>query len=60
LFNEAPEQRVYNDLRRFKQLMETGEIVLSEGSPRGAGQVMQRPAQPVSRTADAQTARSTA
>ena len=31
LFGEAPEQQVREDLRRFKQLMETGEIPLSDG-----------------------------
>jgi uncharacterized membrane protein len=47
LFNRAPEQQVLDDLRRFKQLIETGEIVRSDGSPEGTGQVMQMPAQPV-------------
>jgi uncharacterized membrane protein len=31
LFGEEPEQQIGEDLRRFKQLMETGEIPLSEG-----------------------------
>lgn len=31
LFGEEPEQQVKDDLRRFKQLMETGEIPLSDG-----------------------------
>jgi len=35
LFGEAPEKQVAVDLRRFKQLMETGEIVLTEGQPAG-------------------------
>lgn len=50
LFGEDPEQQVRDDLRRFKQVMETGEVVRSEGSPEGIRairQVMQRPAQPV-------------
>jgi uncharacterized membrane protein len=47
LFNQAPEQQVADDLRRLKQLIETGEIVRSDGSPEGTGQVMQRPAQPM-------------
>ena len=46
LFNESPEQQVYDDLRRLKQVMETGEVLRSDGSPEGAGQVWQRPAQP--------------
>jgi uncharacterized membrane protein len=35
LFGEAPEQQVREDLRRFKQLMETGEIITTEGQPAG-------------------------
>jgi uncharacterized membrane protein len=31
LFGEEPEQQVHQDLHRFKQLMETGEIPLSDG-----------------------------
>ena len=37
-------------VRRFKQLLETGEVVRSEGSPGGTsarGQLKQRPAQPL-------------
>jgi uncharacterized membrane protein len=49
LFNQAPEQQVADDLRRFKQLIETGEIVRSDGSPEGTGQVMQHPGQPSGR-----------
>jgi uncharacterized membrane protein len=50
LLGEHPEQQVRDDLRRFKQVMETGEVVRSEGSPEGTRalrQVRQRPAQPV-------------
>ena len=39
-----------DDLRRFKQLVETGEIVRSDATPEGhrlAGHVKQRPAQPL-------------
>jgi uncharacterized membrane protein len=39
LFGEEPEQQVRDDLRRFKQLLETGEIPTTEGQPHG-----QRPA----------------
>jgi uncharacterized membrane protein len=46
LFNQAPEQQALDDLRRLKQVIETGEIVRSDGSPEGTGQVSQRPAQP--------------
>jgi uncharacterized membrane protein len=31
MFGEEPEQQIREDLRRFKQLMETGEIPLSDG-----------------------------
>ncbi|WP_436757420.1 SRPBCC family protein [Streptosporangium sp. V21-05] len=50
LLGEHPEQQVRDDLRRFKQVLETGEVVRSEGSPEGTRalrQAMQRPAQPV-------------
>ncbi|WP_229401993.1 SRPBCC family protein [Micromonospora okii] len=50
LFGEEPEQQVRDDLRRFKQVMETGEVVRSEGSPDGTSlrqQAAQRPAQPL-------------
>ncbi len=32
LFGEEPEQQIREDLRRFKALMETGEVPLSEGT----------------------------
>ncbi|EGK85562.1 cyclase [Microcoleus vaginatus PCC 9802] len=35
LFGEAPEQQIANDLRRFKQLMEAGEIASTEGQSSG-------------------------
>ena len=35
LFGEEPNQQLADDLRRFKQLVETGEIARSEGSPEG-------------------------
>jgi uncharacterized membrane protein len=47
LFNESPEQQIYDDLRRLKQVIETGEVLRSDGSPHGTGDVMQRPAQPL-------------
>lgn len=33
LFGEAPEQQIGDDLRRFKMLMEAGEIATTEGQP---------------------------
>lgn len=45
LFGESPDQQVYDDLLHFKQVMETGEVVLSEGSFDGS-RIVQRPAQP--------------
>lgn len=35
LFGESPEQQLGDDLRRFKMLMETGEIATTEGQPQG-------------------------
>jgi uncharacterized membrane protein len=49
LLGEEPGQQVEDDLRRFKQVMETGEVVRSEGSPEGTlarRQRFQRSAQP--------------
>jgi uncharacterized membrane protein len=43
LFGEEPGQQIHEDLHRFKQLMETGEIPLSEGPG------LRRPAQPAPR-----------
>ncbi len=48
LFGEEPKQQVREDLRRFKQLMEAGEVALSDGTG------MWRPAKPA---ADADTVR---
>lgn len=47
-FGEEPSQQLTDDLRRFKQVMETGEVVLSAGSPQGAGEgaSAERAAQP--------------
>ncbi|SCG74976.1 SRPBCC family protein [Micromonospora coxensis] len=50
LFGEEPEQQVRDDLRRFKQVLETGEVVRSDASPEGISlrqQFRQRPAQPL-------------
>ena len=49
LFGEEPRQQVKDDLRRFKQVMETGEVVRSDGSPEGQTArrlLKQRPAHP--------------
>jgi len=35
LFGENPEQQIDEDLRRFRQLMETGEVATTEGQPSG-------------------------
>jgi len=47
MFGEEPGQQLRDDLRRFKQVLETGEVVRSDGSLEGAGQgaLKQRPAQ---------------
>jgi uncharacterized membrane protein len=50
LFGEEPKIQVKDDLRRLKQVVETGEVVRSEGTPEGAlarRLILQRPAQPV-------------
>jgi uncharacterized membrane protein len=49
LFGEEPAQQVQDDLRRFKQVLETGTVVRSEGTPEGINArrlLRQRPAQP--------------
>lgn len=49
LFGESPDQQVNDDLRRFKQILETGQVMRSEGSPEGTAsgrQLHQQPAQP--------------
>jgi uncharacterized membrane protein len=35
LFGQSPRQQIHEDLRRFKQVMETGEVATTEGQPRG-------------------------
>ncbi|MEB3358448.1 MAG: SRPBCC family protein [Synechococcales bacterium] len=35
LFGEEPEQQIGDELNRFKQLMEAGEIATTEGQPKG-------------------------
>jgi len=50
-FGESPEQQVHDDLRRFKQIVETGQVMRSAGSPHGTAayrQMHQQPAQPTS------------
>lgn len=51
LFGEEPQQQIKDDLRRFKQVVETGEVVRSDGSPDGTSatpyELRQRPAQPL-------------
>jgi uncharacterized membrane protein len=49
VLGESPEQQVNDDLRRLKQLLETGQVLRSDGSPEGTAsmrQMHQRPAQP--------------
>jgi uncharacterized membrane protein len=50
-FGEEPHQQLDDDLRRLKQILETGEIVRSDGAPwgkRARKEFPQRPAQPLS------------
>ena len=46
VFNESPQQQLHDDLHRLKQVLETGEVVRSDGSPSGMGSVLQQPARP--------------
>ena len=49
-FGEEPHQQLDDDLRRFKQVMETGEVVRSEGAPggkRARKEFPQHPARPL-------------
>ena len=36
MFGEEPEQQLRSDLRRLKQILETGEIATTDGQPAGA------------------------
>jgi uncharacterized membrane protein len=50
LFGSEPLAKVKDDLRRFKQQVETGEVARSEGTPEGElakRKLKQRPAQPL-------------
>jgi uncharacterized membrane protein len=50
LFGEEPQQQAKDDLRRFKQIKECGQVVRSEGTPEGpvtSRLMRQRPAQPM-------------
>jgi uncharacterized membrane protein len=60
LFGEEPHQQLMDDLRRFKQLIETGEVTRSDGTPVGTSagkQLRQRPAQPLDDKARARSDR---
>jgi uncharacterized membrane protein len=46
LFGEEPGQQTQEALRCFKQVMETGEVIVSEGTVWDNGLLTQRPAQP--------------
>lgn len=46
LFGEEPEQQLDDDLRRFKQVLEVGEVVVSDATLLGTGYFAQRPARP--------------
>jgi len=46
LFGEAPQQQLDDDLRRFKQMIEVGEVVVSDATLFGTGYMEQRPACP--------------
>jgi len=46
LFGEEPEQQLDDDLRRFKQMLEVGEVVVSDATLLGTGYMTQRPGRP--------------
>ena len=46
LFGEEPQQQLDDDLRRFKQVLEVGEVVVSDATLLGTGYMEQRPGQP--------------
>ena len=49
-FGEEPSQQLDDDLRRFKQAIETGEVIRSDGAPRGKQareEFPQHPARPL-------------
>jgi len=50
LFGEEPEQQLDDDLRRFKQVLEVGEVVVSEATLLGTGYLDQRPGRPAEAT----------
>ena len=59
-FGEDPRQQLDDDLRRFKQVAETGEVVRSEGAPggkRARREFPQHPARPLTRNELAQEVR---
>jgi uncharacterized membrane protein len=60
LLGEDPKHQVADDLRRFKQVLETGEVVRSAGSPEGVGQgvLRQEPSRPARRDGTAKGSRS--
>jgi uncharacterized membrane protein len=47
LAGEDPDGQMQVDLRRFKQIIEIGEVVVSDGTLLGEGYTEQRPAQPM-------------
>jgi hypothetical protein len=55
LFREEPCVQLKDDMRRFKQFVEIGEIVRSDSSPYGNGNIVQRPARPEERQLQDQT-----
>jgi uncharacterized membrane protein len=48
LFGEEPQQQLDDDLRRFKQVLEVGEVTVSDATLFGTGYFEQRPARPAS------------
>jgi uncharacterized membrane protein len=54
LFGEEPHQTIREDLRRFKRLLETGEIPTTEGQPSGRRTMTSHPSARTARHAEAE------
>ncbi|MHA3701349.1 SRPBCC family protein [Jatrophihabitans sp. YIM 134969] len=59
-FGEEPSQQLDDDLRRFKQVFETGEVIRSDGAPHGKRAREEFPQHPARPLSDAERAEMTA
>ncbi len=56
-FGEEPQQQLDDDLRRLKQILETGEVVRSDGDPWGKRARKEFPQRPAQLLSDAEPAK---